>query len=361
MPDAQTSRWSTRQLLPPTLVFLAALLATVAIASPLFLAPQLARVSLDTSLVAISTSTEPIATLDRCSLDRPRAAMLAPGKLIRSQRVVAVRPADRHIATLQAGTVIRRDDNATGCADPVQLAVVDRVTVRRTTAAPTGESSIQTDSNRPAVVLPQRDGVTYLFAPGFNPDGQRFFDPITRRTVDLNKLGRDTVAGRSVTKLRADIPDTDLAALPDADPRTRIVKPGSWFGWPGASVEAHAFQGGSYTLSVDEQSGLIIDAQIVVHRDYRAGDRRLSSFAATFRYDAKTRESLADAARSQARPGWLAGRIIPLLAALGALVAAAGAWALRRSAGDQPLPLDEARSLQGSGWVGSLDEVRETR
>ncbi|MFT4200850.1 DUF3068 domain-containing protein [Gordonia sp. (in: high G+C Gram-positive bacteria)] len=331
MPDAQTSRWSTRQLLPPTLVFLAALLLTVAVASPVFLAPQLERVSLDTNLVAIAPSTTAVPTLDRCSLDRPAAAALGPRKLVRSQRVVAVRPADRRIATLQAGTVIRRDEESAGCGDPVLLAAVDRVTVSRTTAQPAGDSSIQTDSNRPAVVLPDRSGITYLFAPRLHASsGLEFFDPITRRRVPLTNLGRDHSNDLRVVKLRAEIPDTDLAALPDADPRTRITKPGSWFGWPGGEVTARAHQGGRYTLWVDERSGLIVDAEITVHRDYRAADRRLADFDATFRYDEKTRTELARAARSQSRPARLAERTVPFVAVLGALGAIAGAWAVRR-------------------------------
>lgn len=357
MSDSATSRWSTRQLLPPTLVFLAALFATVAIASPTLLAPQLARVSLDTSLVTTSKSTAPVATFDRCSLDRPTASAVPPRTLIRNQRVVVVRPADRKTATLQAGTAIRRDAPAsTGCTDPVLSAVVDRVTISRTTAAPDGESSVQTDSTRPATVLPDRTGLTYLFAPRLHTDGLQFFDPITRRTVPLQKLGDDTVEGLSIVRLRADIPSTNLAALPGADPRSRITKPAAWFGWPApdpaAPITADAHQSGRYTLWVDKRSGLIVDAEIAVRRDYRAGagngvsgrndavDRSLPDFAASFRYDAATRASLADAARSQARPAWLAGRIVPLVAALGALAAIVGTVTLRRRNG--PMSLDEA-------------------
>ena len=336
MSNAPTSRWSTRQLLAPTLIFLAALFATVAVASPLILAPQLARVSLDTNLVSVAASTAPVATLDRCSLDRPQASMLEPRTLTRSQRVTVVRPADRTVATLQAGTVIRRGDTpGPGCADPVLLANVDRVTLERTTASPTGASSIQTDSTRPAVVLPERDGHTYLFAPQESwATAHHFFDPITRRTVPLVVVGADTVDGLDVTRLRADIPDTNLAALPGADPRTSLTKPGAWFGWPDASVTAatvtaQSHQRGRYTLWVDAKSGLIVDAEIAVTREYRAGGRTLTDFDATLRYDAKTRTTLVHAARSQARPAWVVGRVIPLVAALGAL-ATVVAGTLRR-------------------------------
>nr|WP_283242167.1 DUF3068 domain-containing protein [Gordonia araii] len=315
------------------MVFLAALLATVALASPMILAPQLSRISLDTNLVATGASTQPVETFDRCSLDRPTAAMLPPRRLVRSQRVVAVRPADRRVATLQAGTIIRRDEpSSTGCTDPTLVASLDRVTVDRVTGAPHGDSGVQTDSTRPAAVLTGRDGITYLFAPGTASRGHRFFDPVTRRSVPLKPIGRDTVNGRPVIRLRADIPDTNLAALPDADPRDRLTKPGVWFGWPGGEITADAHQHGSYTLWVDEQSGLIVDAEIAVRRDYRAGERRLTELDAVFRYDAKTRKSLAAAARTQARPAWLAGRIVPLVAVFGAVAAIAVAvWVGRRS------------------------------
>ncbi len=330
VPDAPTTRWSTHQVLPPALAFLAALCMTVAIASPTILAPQLARISLDTNLVAVAPSTTTAPTLDRCSLQGPHAALLPPRRLIRNQRVVVVRPADRHLATVQAGTVVRRDDAAaTGCADPVLIASLDRVTVERTTGRPTGESSVQTDSTRPAVVLPDRVGATYLFAPRHGP-GDHFFDPVTRRSVPLVRLGDDTVNGMAVTRLRAEIPDTNLAALSGADPRTRLVKPGAWFGWPEPVVTAEAHQSARYTLWVDEQSGLVVDAEIALRRDYRAGQHRLADFDAVFRYDAKTRAALVAAARDQARPLWLAERIVPLVAALAAVAAVAGAWTLRR-------------------------------
>lgn len=333
--DDQASRFTTRQLLPPTLVFLAALFATVAITAPTLLAPQLARVSLDTNLVAIAPSTEPAVTLDRCSLDGPRAVLTPPTTLIRNQRIVVVRPADRRIATVQAGTAIRRDDKAPGCSDPVLFATLDRVTVDRTTAAPTGESSVQTDSRRPAWVLPDRSGFTYLFAPRFTPDSaQRFFDPVTRQHAPLTVLGRDIRDGRAVTRMRAEIPDTDLAALPGADPRMRLTRPAAWFGRPGADMTADVWQGGRYTLWVDEASGLVVDAEIVVRRDYRAGDLRLPDVEATFRYDEQTRKSLVDAARTQSRPAWLAGRIVPIVAVIAALAAAGGAWTLRRRSRD---------------------------
>ncbi|WP_161928304.1 porin PorA family protein, partial [Gordonia crocea] len=262
-----------------------------------------------------------------------------------SQRIVVVRPADRRIATVQASTALRRDDaDGGGCASPVLMAAVDRVTVERTTAAPTGESSIQTDSTRPAALLPHRDGLTYLAAPNTGTE-LRFFDPVTRRSVPLVPLGTDTVDGLDVTRMRAEIPDTDLAALPGADPHSRITKPGAWFGWPGANVTADSHQRGSYTLWIDQKSGLIVDAEIAVTREYRAGDRRLTEFDATLRYDAKTRKTLVAAARAQARPIWLARRVVPLVAGLLAIAAIAGLLLHRRReprgteqgvAGDRP-------------------------
>lgn len=331
MPDAQNSRWSTSQLLPPTLVFLAALAITVAVASPLILAPELARVSLDTDLVSTAKSTTPVATLDRCSLDGPRVAHLPARSLIRSQRVVVVRPADRSVATLQAGTIVRRDDaTSTGCTDPTILALLDRVTIARTTAAPVGESAVQTDSTRPATVLPDRRGRTYLFAPRTQLDADLgFFDPLTRRSVPLTVLGPDRVDGLDVTRVRAEIPDTNLATLPGADPRTRLTKPGGWFGWPGATVTADLHQRGRYTLWIDEKSGLIVDGEIAVTREYIAGDRRLTEVDATFRYDSKTRSQLVAAARDQARPVWLASRLVPLVAVLSAL-AISVVWVMHR-------------------------------
>ena len=100
MSDSATSRWSTRQLLPPTLVFLSRTLLRRSRRRRRPRAPTSARLAGYQSGDHVEVD-GPAATFDRCSstvLPPPRRPC-APW--IRNQRVVVVRPADRTTATFR--------------------------------------------------------------------------------------------------------------------------------------------------------------------------------------------------------------------------------------------------------------------
>ena len=367
------SRFSTTDLIGPTMIFFGGFLIAVAVALPTLVADNFRTISLGTDVTSSAPSLEPPQTepgariLDRCSLVTPGARIL-DAALTRQQRVLAVRPADTRRVTLQAGTSVRIDHltidgkkvDATAprpgsevpvpagddpCTNPTVAAVKDRITLDRSSALPDlsrgGSSEIQYDSNRAPVRVPDRRGFTYLL--GFDTidsgtTGLQYFDVTTRRAVPLTLVGDDQIRGHKAVRLRAEIPDVDLHQINgsgtdtvETTPPTIITRPASWFtaagvaipGDPNRPVTATLHHRGSVEMSVDTATGTILDQRITVDEAYRfidadpaLADASLTSLAATFRYDDVTRRELARAATALAAPATVWGRVIPVLAGI---------------------------------------------
>lgn len=373
MHPAGSQRWSTRDLIGPTLIFVGGFLLAAAIALPTLLVGQLRQIPLSTDIttVAISVPTGddvpvsgdgpvPSATiLDRCSLNTPTARTL-DATLVRQQRVVAVQPSDRDVVTLQAGTSVQADriwldgritdadaaragseqapaQGRPACTDPTLSAIRDRVTLDRRSAQPDpGGSEVQYDSTAAPVATPDRHGYTYVLPFGVSDTAGTFFDPTTRRSVPLTAQGETQVNGRSATRFVADVDDTDLdavrAGLPDGIPATRITRPASWFGVgadPARELTATLHQTSRWELAVDDATGIILDQRITVDQAYRLtdpalADFRLTNLSATFAYDRDTRDRLADLAGDLGTPVVIWGRVVPIAAGVLGVVAMIG-------------------------------------
>lgn len=389
------SRFSTADLIGPTLIFLGAFLIAVTIALPTLFVDRLRTIPLSTDQTTVSTAgmsdDEHAQILDRCSLNTPRARVL-DATLVRQQRVVAVRPADSRRVTLQAGASVQADriwldgkesesdaarpgsevapaEGADACTSPTVSAVRDRVTLNRHSALPDlgavggtrGNSEIQYDSNSAPVQAPDRRGYTYVLP--FDPptSGARYFDVTTRRTVPLLDAGESQVGGRTAIRYRAEVPDTDLAAIgsgtPSGTPATRITRPASWFGIsdgdPNRQITATLHHRARWDISVDAATGVILDERVDVEQTYRVAGSdgpgsggpdsdapgsggpdsggadsgvALTNLRATFGFDAQTQRTMADDAASLAGPVTTWGRVVPLIEGIvGALALIAGA------------------------------------
>ncbi|GAC50493.1 DUF3068 domain-containing protein [Gordonia aichiensis] len=375
-PDPSTpSRFTTADLIGPTLIFLGAFLIAVTIALPTLFVDRLRSIPLSTDQTTVSTAgmsdDRHAQILDRCSLNTPRARLL-DATLVRQQRVVAVRPADSRRVTLQAGASVQADriwldgkeaesdaarpgsdvapaGGADACTSPTVSAVTDRITLNRRSALPDlgavdgarGNSEIQYDANSAPVAASDRRGYTYVLP--FDPptSGAQYFDVTTRRTVPLVDAGQSQVGGRTAIRYRADIPDTDLAAIgsgaPDGTPATRITRPASWFGItggdPGRQVTATLHHRARWDISVDAATGVILDERVDVEQTYRVAGTdtedagaSLTNLRATFGFDVPTQRAMADTASSLAGPVVLWGRVVPLIAGIvGVLALIAGA------------------------------------
>ncbi|MFZ2512652.1 MAG: DUF3068 domain-containing protein, partial [Gordonia sp. (in: high G+C Gram-positive bacteria)] len=324
------------------------------------------KVPLDVDQSWVLDGADGTRALDRCSLSAPRARVLE-ATVRQHRRVLAVRPADAEVVTLQAGAALGIDrlivdgaavDPEDICDTPATItATIDRVTLNRTTAAPTGGSEIQYDDQSAAVIVPDRRGYTYLLPFGFTPDSNDYFDPITRQSVPLTVAGTESIGGRTVTHFVATIPETDLSAAVQ-DPRAVLTKPAAWFrDFPGIAptdeLTATLRHRATIELFVDEATGVIVSERAAVTETYRftpelrARSRELNDYSlinvdTTLDSDQRTIREAADYAASRAWPVLVTTRVVPIAAGvLGLFLLGFGIWWLRRpdeSAPREPTP-----------------------
>ncbi|GAA4751647.1 DUF3068 domain-containing protein [Gordonia alkaliphila] len=345
MPD-QHPRLSPRDLLGPGALFLGALLIAVAIAIGPLVGADLKKVPLDLDLTSVSDGSAATRVLDRCSLEAPRAAVVG-GTVNQQRRIVTVQPSDARVVTLQAGTALGLvGDAADHCGEPTLAAVIDRTTLDRTTAAPTGSSQVQYDDERAALAVDDRRGYTYVLPFGFDPVGAQYFDPITRQTLPMAAAGSETMGGRAVTRFVVDVPDTDLAVA-QQDPRAVLEKPASWFGAfpntaPNERLTATLHHRATRDLFVDTETGVIVSERAVITEEYRfAPDVRarnaaleefaLTNLTTTLSSDHQTLRDAAAYASSRAWPVTVTTRVVPIVAGgLGVAALITGVWWMRR-------------------------------
>ena len=188
---------------------------------------------------------------------------------------------------------------------PVLSAVVDRVTISRTTAEPPDHQS------RPIRRAPPRLFPTARVSPTCSGRAcvpttvcaSSTRSPPHRRAAEARD---DTVEGLSIVRLRADIPDTNRHAPPLPTPQPHHQTPPS--GWLARRhpITADAHQAAA-TPSGSTSGRVSSSTEIAAPRlpRRRPVTARLRGDLPLRRRDAPP---LADAARSQARPAWLAGR-----------------------------------------------------
>lgn len=357
-------RLSTSDLVGPLLIFVGGFLLAAAVALPTLFVSTLRTIPLSTDVTTVAPSTTvgagAASILDRCSLASPTARVVE-AELTRQQRFVAVRPADSRRVTLQAGTSIRAESliidghrvdpstarpgsdaavpaGGTACTDPTVTALRDRVTLNRSTAQPDlgngGSSEVQYDSNSAPVRVPDRRGFTYVLP--FNPPStdQTFFDATTRRSVPLKYTGTTSVHGHDAMRFVAEVPDTDLAAIGNgtatSTPPVTLTRPASWFGAPGVdparNLTADLHHSSRWEISVDPDTGIIVNERITILEQYRfvdtaLPDHRITNLSATFAYDARTQRAQLRRADALGSPITVWGIVIPALAAVAGLAA----------------------------------------
>ncbi|MBM7365587.1 DUF3068 domain-containing protein [Gordonia hydrophobica] len=333
--SADAPRFSARDLLAPTAIFFGTLLVAAAVAMGPLIGSGLTKVPLSIDRTSVSDGADDTDVLNRCSLDAP-AAQVLQARVQQRRRVVAVRPADADVVTLQAGTALgvdeylvdgKRVDAEKVCKEATLTAIIDRVTLDRRSASPRADSSIQYDDARAAVPVPDRRGRTYVLPFGFDQPGD-YFDPVTRQTLPLQNVGETEVAGRTVAHLRTLVPDTDIGAL-GTDPRGVIAKPASWFGRfagvsPTTDLTATLHHRATVDLFVDTATGVVVDERLEVHEEYRftadtvgensaLADYRLTNLSTVLTGDAQTRTDGAAQAADRAWPVTLTTVILPIV------------------------------------------------
>ena len=354
MPEPRP-RLSTRELIGPTAIFFAALLLAAAFSIGPLIGSTLKKVPLNIDQTWVLDGADGTRALDRCSLSAPRARVV-DATVQQQRRILAVRPSDADVVTLQAGTALGVDsmlidgapvDPEDVCDDPATItATIDRVTLNRESASPTGGSEIQYDDQSAAVVVPDRSGYTYLFPYGFSDDGNRYFDPITRQSVPLRVESPTSMGGRTVTHFVAEIPETDLSAAAQ-DTRAVLTKPASWFGEfpgvaPGDELTATLTHRARLDLFVDQKTGVIISERAEITETYRftadirarsaeLNDYSLINVDTTLDSDRQTIREAADDAAGRQWPVTVTTLVVPIAAGVvGVILLGFGIWWLRR-------------------------------
>lgn len=375
-----SGRMSVRELVGPVLIFVGALLVVVAIASPLYLVGQLEKTPMDTDFTTVASSQRPdggsgsqalpAQILNRCSLSDSKPEV-SDANLTRQQRVVVVKPANSEKVTFQAGTSTRINQvqisgetvapssdstSGGGCLGALLLATKDRVTTDRSTALPAlgggGSSEVQLDASDKTVTIPDRTGLQYRFP--FDVDKSKnynYFDLTTRTSSPLKYVDSSEINGVKVFHYTQDVPEANLASLKDANDQspqgTTLSQASSWYGgFPdidrNQKLPADLFHKATRDLYVDPVSGTIINAREKVEEYFKISgvsddapaalrDYKLTNMNATFVYDQKTQESLADDAKDLASPVRLWGRWLPIVfGVLGAIALVAGVFLLLR-------------------------------
>ncbi len=364
MPEPRP-RLSTRELIGPTAIFFAALLLAAAVSVGPLIGTTLKKVPLTVDQTWVLDGADGTRVLDRCALSGPRA-LVVEASVQQQRRILAVRPADSEVVTLQAGTALGIDqlvvdgetvDAEDRCEAPTTLtATIDRVTLNRTSAAPTGGSEIQYDDQSAAVLVPDRRGFTYLLPFGFAPESNDYFDPVTRRSVPLTATGSESVGGRRVTRFVAQIPETDLSAATQ-DPRAVLTKPASWFGdFPGIApadeLTATLRHRATLDLFVDDATGVIVSERATLTETFRftpqvrARSAELNDYAlinvdTVLDSDRRTVREAADGAAGRAWPVLVTTLVVPIVAGiLGLALLIFGIWHLRRTDSSSALSVD---------------------
>lgn len=335
MAETPSPRLRARDLLAPFAFFLGALLVAGAIAVGPVVGESLKKVPLDVDLTWVADGSDGSRVLNRCSLDGARAEVL-PAQVQQRRRIVAVRPADTDVVTLQAGTSLgvseyqvdgKAVDAEDVCSEQTLAATIDRVTIDRRTASPTGAASeVQYDDEKGAVQLAERTGFTYLLPFEFDASDVSYFDIMSRAEAPLANEGTETVDGRETVHFTATVVDTDLSQF---DTRAVVTRPASWFGSfrgvrPNEQLTATLHHSATRDLYVDETTGVIVDEKVRLVEEYRftpaiatrsaeLADFRLTNIDTTLHSDRQSVRDAADAASSRDWPVTLTTLVLPIV------------------------------------------------
>ena len=155
--------------------------------------------TIDQTLVSGGTGT----ALDPASLSGERFVIDKDVPLVSQQAMTVENPANAEVVTFQVGTSVRRTDKQQD--NGLLLAMVDTVTVNRTTAEAVSEDdrpggSVQRprtigDDKPPTNIALPHEGLAYRFPFDTEKKSYPMFDPIAQKPFDANYDGEDDVNG----------------------------------------------------------------------------------------------------------------------------------------------------------------------
>lgn len=396
------------RVIGPILIFLGALLLTAAIAAPAYVAGKLTTIPLDIDTTTVAKSEKaadsqadaefPARSLDLCSINKAKA-VVNDVSVQTQTRTLVTDPSDESTMTVQSGMSMvvpsiktkgePKHPELTGavrnerpCDDGLVQAWLDRVSLDRETAKPTGKTSETTYSpgeSTPAVKIDDRKGLQYRFPAGTEQDGKyEFFDLITRKNVGLKFVEEKEVSGTKTLHFQGQQDWVDLSTIREGnDPTlgTVLTMPASWWGIGGVDpkddITLNRWAKTAVDLWVDPTSGIIVDQSLHYTQQFRlpgqvapntpkpVRDFKLDVFDAKQRWVDATVRSQAEAAKSAQNKIAVAKYVVPVAGGvLGLIALGLGVFALFISRG--------AATVGGPGSgraaaAGGLDDAAPTR
>lgn len=303
-----------KRTLAHLMIIIGAALIVIAVLLPTFLVPRLKVIPLDTVSTTVTevregslldsgalASGEAVETREddpRCEAegenpDLPIHCFIADVPLKSSRHVRTEEPSDEERVTLEAGTVILREDRD----EPRNLinATVDRITLNRTNAFPVDEpiSSIsaaapdQEGADEPVQFT--RPGIQYQFPFDAEKKSYPYYDTIGLDLFEIDFIEEEEQDGETVYKYSMTVPPQNLyentlahatrdgRELTTADESTlaslRLAFPAEKWGLEGdEEVEMDRYYTTTRTVRVEPTTGMIVNGTEEIYQFYARDD-----------------------------------------------------------------------------------------
>ena len=239
------------------LIGLAAFLFSVAVLLPTYLVPSLKKIPLNVEVNTLSVA--PNSSLIDSAKTAAGVATTETGVPLQFRVYVTVEDPS------QAAISISRSDRA--AADPPISAVVDRVTLDRSTGMPVADppATVQTEQDKPAYAA-VREGLQYKFPFDTEQKTYPYFDTVARVTRPIDYVDDDRVEGGM--RLYHFHQRLDPINLQLTQPEAKLTLTASAWGIPGGDelVTFDLYYENTRDVWVEPESGAVVAVEEHLHR-----------------------------------------------------------------------------------------------
>ncbi|MFC4604128.1 DUF3068 domain-containing protein [Rhodococcus kronopolitis] len=319
------------------LVGLGAFLLAAALLIPTYTVDKLKKTPLDLEVTTIATGNGDV--LDAKALAAGKAVVDTNVPLVAQRYVTVVDPSNADDITVQAGQTVRRTDKKGDTG--LLTASVDTVTLDRVSSMPVadGTSTIQTEPDKPAKVVKDRDGLQYKFPFDAEQKAYPYFDLNSRETQDVNFVEETEINGMKVYHYNQKVAPVDLSTVV-ASPTNKLSLPAATWGVEGgdAPVTMSRWYANERDLWVDPVTGVIVKGQEKLYQYYaREADKpEVTVLKATLPFDEDTIAYQVGQAKDGADKLSLFGRTVPIAAGILGLISLIGGIYLGTRGGNGP-------------------------
>ena len=333
-----------------------------------YTAGRIAKIPLDIDVTLVSDG---IGTaLDPASLSGRQMIVNQDVPLVSQQQITVEAPANADLVTLQAGSSVRRIDKQRDGG--LLLAVVDTVTLNRTTALAVSDDShgfLQEprpfdDDSPPVNRAVRHEGLSYRFPFATQKQSYQYFDPVARQSFNANYDGEDDVNALPTYRFTQNIGYAEsgelvdpvrYTSLYDFDEESEVTATASMWdigGDPDEEVTMNRYYAAQRTFWVDPVSGTIVKVRLHANHYFARDPLRPEVTLADYTVISteETVEAQVNAARNERDRLALWSRVLPITFTAAGLIALIGGAVL----GWFSVPTEDAltgRRLEGEGGL----------